>query len=149
MKAYVKNFIFNGLVACGFGPIAWAIVYAILDSCGVVSKISVAEAALEVVSVAILAFIAGGIGVVYRIERLPLVAATLIHALALYLDYIIIYLMNGWLNNEIRPFVIFTVCFVVGFAVIWGAVYLLTKRSAEKMNSRLAAMQVEECRAEF
>jgi hypothetical protein len=149
MKAYVKNFIFNGLVACGFGPIAWAIVYAILDSCGVVSKISVTEAALEIVSVAILAFIAGGIGVVYRIERLPLAAATLIHALALYLDYIIIYLMNGWLNNEITPFVIFTVCFAVGFAAIWSTVYLLTKRSAERMNSRLAAMQAEEHQVEF
>lgn len=149
MKKHIKDFIRNGLVACGFGPVAWAIVYAVLGSCGVVGAISVGKAALEVVSVAILAFIAGGIGVVYKIESLPLVAATLIHALALYLDYIIIYLMNGWLNNEITPFVIFTVCFVVGFAGIWCAVYLLTKRSAEKMNSRLAAMQVEEYRAEF
>ena len=149
MKKILRDFMLRGMIACGFGPIVWAIIYAILSASGVVETITVSKVVLEVISVSVLAFIAGGIGVVYKIESLPLVAATLIHALALYLDYIIIYLMNGWLNNEITPFVIFTICFAVGFAVIWGAVYLLTKRSAEKMNSRLAAMQVEEYRAEF
>ena len=98
----------------------------------------VTDVCLGIFSLSALAFIAGGIGVVYKIEKLPLVAATFIHALTLYADYIVIYLMNGWLGREILPLVIFTVCFVVGFAAIWLAVYFLTKKSTERMNLRLA-----------
>ena len=144
MKKHIKDFIRNGLLACGLGPVVWSIIYVILCLCGVVDEIPVIKATVEVVSVTVLAFIAGGIVVVYKIESLPLVAATLIHAIALYVDYVVIYLMNGWLDGGITPLIIFTLCFAVGFAIIWCAVYFTTKKSAEKINSQLALMQSDE-----
>ena len=34
MKDIVKDFLFRGLVACGFGPIALAVIYLILEKNG-------------------------------------------------------------------------------------------------------------------
>ena len=136
MKYYLKRFALKGLFLCGLGPVVLAIVYAILGRLGVVETISVGRFVSEIISVAILAFIAGGISMVYEIERLPLVLAMLIHAVVLYIDYIVIYLMNGWIKDGAKSLIVFTVCFVVGFAVIWIVIYFTTKRSAEKINNR-------------
>ena len=136
MKYYVKRFALKGLFVCGLGPVVLAIVYAILARLGVVEVITVGRFVSAVISVTILAFVAGGISMVYEIERLPLVLAMLIHAAVLYIDYIVIYLTNGWLKNGIESLLIFTVCFVLGFAIVWLVIYLTTKRSAEKINDR-------------
>lgn len=136
MKYYVKRFALRGLFVCGLGPVVLSIVYAILARLGVVEVITVGRFVSEVISVTILAFVAGGISMVYEIERLPLVLAILIHAAALYIDYIVIYLMNGWLKDGIESLLVFTACFVLGFAIIWIVIYLTTKRSAEKINNR-------------
>lgn len=136
MKYYVKRFALKGLFVCGLGPVVLAIVYAILARLGVVEVITVGRFVSAVISVTILAFVAGGISMVYEIERLPLVLAMLIHATVLYIDYIVIYLMNGWLKDGIESLLIFTACFVFGFAIIWIVIYLTTKRSAEKINNR-------------
>ena len=144
MKKYIKSFAVNGLFVCGLGPAVWAVIYAILNANGVVDTLPVDKVVFEIISVIVLAFIAGGIGVIYKIEKLPLVAATFIHALVLYLDYVVIYLMNGWLGKEITPLVVFTLCFAVGFAVIWITVYCTTKKSADKINDKLAEIQQAE-----
>lgn len=141
MRGYIKDFARNGLRVCGLGPVVWAIIYAILNSRELVDTVSVQKVVIEIISVTILAFIAGGICVIYKVEKLPLVAATFIHALMLYADYIVIYLMNGWLGKEVTSLLIFTSCFIVGFAIIWLAVYFTTKRSAEKINSKLLGAQ--------
>ena len=143
MKKYILGFVLRGLAVCALGPVVWAIVYAILGATGAVDSISVQKMVIEVVSVTLLAFIAGGIGVVYKVERLPLVAATLIHALVLYVDYVVIYLMNGWLGKELTSFLVFTGCFIVGFVAIWLTVYFTTKKSTDEINSKLASMQAE------
>ena len=137
MKRYVLEFVRGGLYACGFGPIILAVVYAILGRAGVVDTFSVGEVVTSVLSVALLAFVAGGITVIYKIERLPLIGAILIHAMVLYTDYVVIYLMNGWLKSSFISLAIFTACFVVGFALIWLIIYFTTKKSAERMNEKL------------
>lgn len=141
MKECIRKFVLKGLFVCGFGPVVLAIVFAILNRMGVVEVITVEKFVTEVISVTALAFVAGGITVVYEIEKLPIVLAILIHAFTLYLDYIVIYLMNGWLGDGAEPITIFTVCFIVGFALIWLIVYLTTKRSAEKINDKFSNMQ--------
>ena len=144
MKKYIKSFVANGLFVCGFGPVAWTVIYAILASQGIVDTLSVSKVVSEIISVTLLAFIAGGIVVIYKIEKLPLVAATFIHAFVLYIDYIVIYLMNGWLGKELTPFLVFTLCFAAGFAVIWITVYFTTKKSTDKINDKLAAIRESE-----
>lgn len=143
MKKHIKTFIMNGLLACGLGPVVFAIVYAVLNATGVVSEMSVSEMVTGIISVTVLAFIAGGISMIYKIERLPITLAALIHAGVLYLDYIVIYLINGWLKDGIIPFIVFTSCFFVGFALVWLIIYLTTKKSTDEVNSVLSTMQSE------
>ena len=137
MKALVKAFLINGLVACGCGPVILSIIYSVLGATGTVDVIPVWKVVMEYLSVTVLAFIAGGINVVYKIEKLPLTAAIFIHGLVLYLDYIVIYLTNGWLKSGALPIAIFTACFILGFAAVWIVIYLTTKRSADRLNERL------------
>ena len=141
MRKYIKEFTMRGLLVCWLGPVIWAIVYAILNASGVVDSLSVRKTVVEILSVTVLAFVAGGIGVIYKVERMPLALAALVHALVLYADYVIIYLMNGWLGSGITSFAVFTACFVVGFAAIWLTIYFTTKRSADEINSRLRDIQ--------
>ena len=143
MKKHIKTFIMNGLFACGLGPTVFAIVYAILNAFGVVSEMSVSEMVTGIISVTVLAFIAGGISMIYKIERMPITLAVFIHAGVLYLDYIVIYLINGWLKDGVIPFIVFTSCFFVGFALVWLIIYLTTKKSTDEVNSMLSTMQSE------
>ena len=80
---------------------------------------------------------------IYEVERLPIAIAALIHAGVLYLDYIVIYLINGWLKDGVIPFIVFTSCFFVGFALVWLIIYLTTKKSTDEVNSMLSTMQSE------
>ena len=139
MKKHILDFIKRGFVAMGFGPIILAIIYAILGATGVIETIAVGEVVLGVLSISLMAFIAAGITVVYQIESLPLIFAILLHGIALYLDYAIIYLVNGWLAEGALPFIIFTICFVVGYAVVWAIVYLCIRRSTDRLNKKLKA----------
>lgn len=143
MKKFVLGFIHNGLMACGFGPIVWAIVYFFLEKNGVVEVLEVRKAIAEIVMVMLLAFIAGGINIVYHIERLPLMAAISAHGIMLYLDYTVIYLINGWLGSGIKPFLVFTVCFFVGYAVIWAVIYFVMTRNANRLNQKLSQLQMQ------
>lgn len=144
MKKYIKKFVARGLFVCGIGPVVLAIVYAVLNATGVVSEISVFEMVIGIASVTVLAFIAGGISMIYDVERLPIAIAALIHAGVLYLDYIVIYLINGWLKEGVVPFVIFTSYFFAGFALVWLIIYLTSKKSTDEVNMALSSMQSEE-----
>ena len=141
MKNFVCNFVHRGLIACGFGPIILAIVYAFIQADGIIHTLTINEVVLGILTSALLAFTAGGINAIYEIERLPLVSAIFIHAITLYLDYIVIYLVNDWMKTEFLPLAVFTVCFFVGFAIIWAMIYLYTKRSADRLNQKLAEHQ--------
>lgn len=141
MKKIVLGFIHNGLTACGFGPIIWAVVYFFLEKNGVVAVLEVRKIVVEIVTVTILAFIAGGINIFYHIERLPLMAAISAHGIVLYLDYTAIYLINGWLGSGIKPFLVFTICFFVGYAIVWMIIYFVMRRNANSLNQKLAQLQ--------
>lgn len=134
---YFKEFMHRGLLCMGFGPLALAIVFGILNLCGVVDIIAVSEMVLGIFTITIMAFIAAGVTVVYQIERLPLLYATLIHGVTLYLDYAVIYLVNGWIQDGAMPFIIFTLIFILGYALVWGIVYLFIKKDIEKMNRKI------------
>ena len=144
MKKIILGFIHNGLMACGFGPIIWAIVYFFLEKNGVVEVLEARKVVFEIATVTLLAFIAGGINIVYHIEQLPLMAAISAHGIVLYLDYMFIYLVNGWLGFGVKPFLVFTVCFFVGYALVWAIIYLVMTRNANRLNQKLAQLQKKE-----
>lgn len=143
MKKIFLEFCRRGLVAWGLGPIVLAILYLILQQQGVIQSLTVNEVCLGIFSLSTLAFIAGGMNVIYQIERLSLMPAILIHGVVLYISYLITYLINGWLEWGITPVLVFSGIFVVGYLVIWAVIYSIIKKRTAKINEILKKKQKE------
>ena len=128
-------------MACGVGPLVLAVLYLILQRSAGMETLSVDEVCLGIFSITALAFIAGGMNVIYQIERLPLMTAILIHGLVLYLSYLATYLLNGWLQSGYRPLLVFTVIFVLGYLAVSAVIYTITRKNTEKLNRALREKQ--------
>lgn len=139
MKRFLVSFAKRGLMASVGGPVVLAIVYGILGKTGVVESLLPGQVCMGILTVSLMAFVAAGITVVYEMERLPLFSAILIHGLVLYADYILIYLLNGWLKSQLIPILIFTGIFIAGYAVIWVIIYTATKNSTRSLNRQMRA----------
>lgn len=134
MKQFAKGFALRGLVAAGGGPLVLAIIYGVLGETGAVASLTPQEASVGILSVLLLAFIVAGMNAIYQVEQLPLMVAILLHGIALYATYILIYLFNGWLQEQLIPILTFTVVFVAGYAIIWLVIYSVTKYRTKKIN---------------
>ena len=141
MKSIVKEFVRRGIAACGLGPIVLAVLYLILQHNGVVETLTVNEVCIGILSLSALAFVAGGMNVVYQIERLPLMVAILIHGGVLYVSYLATYLVNDWLERGIAPVLVFTGIFVIGYLLIWAVIYSVIKRNTDRLNEKLKQNQ--------
>ena len=137
LKKYFKDFLLRGLVSMGFGPFVLSVVYGILGLCGVVDKLAVNEVVLGYLSIAVLAFLCGGMTVVYQIEEIGISKAITLHGIALYVAYAVVYITNNWLKDGIIPFLVFTIIFVVGYALVWIVIYLITKRGTDNINKKI------------
>ena len=141
MKKVALEFLRRGVMSCGVGPIILAVLYLILHHNGVVENVSVKELCVGIFSLTALAFVAGGINALYQLERLPLMAAILIHGSVLYVSYLMTYLVNGWLEWGRVPVLVFTGIFVVGYLVIWAVIYFVIKRKTKNLNEMLKEKQ--------
>lgn len=139
MKKHVSEFVQRGLLVAAGGPVVLAIIYGILGAAGVIETLTPWEVCKGILSITVLAFIAAGITMIYTVERLPLISAILIHAGVLYLDYLMIYLVNNWLARDLTAFGIFTGCFAAGYAVVWICIYQITKKKTDQVNRKLRA----------
>ena len=141
MKKNIFDFFRRGLVACGFGPIVLAIFYLVMHKQGNIETLTVHQVCLGIFSLAALAFIAGGMNIVYQIERLPLMWAILIHGGVLYVSYLATYLVNDWLEWGAMPILVFSVIFIIAYAVIWVIIYTTMKKRTEMLNDLLKTRQ--------
>ena len=141
MKKTVLEFLRRGFYACGLGPIVLAVLYLILFNAGEIEMLSVYEVCIGIFSLTLLAFIAGGMNVIYQIERLPLMVAILIHGIILYFSYLGAYLINDWIEWGATPILVFSGVFVAGYLAVWGIIYCITKRNTEKLNEMLKEKQ--------
>lgn len=141
MKKIVLGFLQKGFVACGFGPMVLVILYWILHRQCDLQYLSVNEVCTGIISLSVLAFIAGGMNVIYRIERLPLALAILIHGSVLYISYLCTYLVNRWLEWGKAPVIVFTVIFVLGYLMIWAIIYWTTQKRTARLNEMLKQKQ--------
>ena len=141
MKKIIAEFFRRGIMACGFGPLVLAVVYLALERQGVVELLTVHEVCVGIFSLMALAFLCGGMGVIYAIERLPLMAAILIHGGVLFVGYLITYRVNGWLEEGAEPVFVFTWIFVIGYLLIWAGIYLVTRMRTTKVNETLKKQQ--------
>ena len=143
MKKNILEFVRRGMMACGFGPLILAGVYLILQQNTGIESLTVNQVCIGILSLSILAFIAGGMNVVYQIEQLPLMLAILIHGGVLYISYLAAYLANDWLEWGTAPVLVFTGIFIFGYLVIWAVIYSLTRRNTEKLNEILKEKQYQ------
>ena len=141
MKQYVLDFFRRGLAACGFGPMVLVVFYLIVQHQAAVRILTVNEVCLGILSLSALAFVAGGMNVVYQVERLPLMVAILIHGAVLYISYLATYLLNGWLEWGATPILVFSVIFILGYLGVWAVIYSITKKNTEKLNEGLKKKQ--------
>ena len=141
MKKHVLEFLRRGLTAWGLGPLVLAVLYLILHRQGLMQTLTVREVCTGIFSLSALAFIAGGMNVLYQMERLPLMVAILIHGAVLYVSYLITNLLNGWLEWGISPVLVFTGIFVFGYLVIWAVIYAVIKKNTAKLNAVLKKKQ--------
>ena len=137
MKRFTLEFLRRGAIASGIGPIVLAIIYMILHQAADVETLTVNQVCIGIFSLTALAFIAGGLNVLYQIERLPLMFAILIHGSILYVSYLATYLINDWLDFGAIPIIIFSAIFVVGYIVIWAIIYSIIKRNTARVNEIL------------
>ena len=140
MRQVIREFFRRGLVACGFGPLILAAVYLILQQAGL-QTLTVQEVCVGIISLWGLAFLAGGMNVVYQIERLPLMGAILIHGMVLYVGYLVTYLVNDWLAWGMTPVLVFTAIFVLGYLAVWAVIYTVTEQNTEQVNAMLKDIQ--------
>ena len=143
MKRHILDFVRRGLTAWGLGPLVLVVLYLILQHQGLLHTLTVNQVCLGILSLSALAFIAGGMNVVYQIERLPLMGAILIHGGVLYVSYLAAYLLNGWLEWGTTPILVFTGIFVLGYLVIWAVIYTIIRRRTLRLNEMLHKQRKE------
>ena len=135
MRKFIKDFCLRGMMFAWGGPVILAIVWMCLKRAGTVADLTVNEAVLGIISTTILAFIAAGVSIVYKIENLPKAFAGLLQAAVLYIDYLGFYLLNGWIPlNQIW---FFTITFLAVFAVIWFSIYIPIRIKVKKINKMI------------
>ncbi len=137
MKKFWKEFLLRGLLCAAGGPLVLAIIYGILGATGAIAFFSPREVCTGILTITLLAFIAAGMTAIYQMEQLPLPTMILLHGGALYIAYILIYLLNGWLMHQLKPILIFTGVFVAGYALVWLIIYCIEKAKTEKLNKLL------------
>ena len=144
MKKNILDFFRRGFVACGFGPVVLAVLYLILQHKAEIEVLTVNQVCLGVFSLSALAFIAGGMNVIYQIERLPLMVAILIHGGVLYISYLVTYLLNDWLEWGAIPILVFSGIFIFGYLMIWAIIYCIIRKRTERLNEILKQKQQSE-----
>lgn len=137
MKAFWKEFLLRGLICAAGGPLVLAVIFGIWSVSGTVTQLTPGEVCLAIFTITLLAFIAAGMTAVYQQEQLPLPIAILLHGGTLYIAYLMIYLINGWLPQQLAAILVFTGIFVGIYALIWLFIYLVNKRKADKLNKLL------------
>ena len=141
MKKIILEFLRRGFCFCWLGPFVLAIIYLILYKHGIIKELDVIQVCTGILSLTLLAFISGGINVIYHIERLPLINSILIHGAVLYFSYLGTYIVNEWIECQFKTIAIFTTSFLIGYVLIWTMIYYITKRNTDKLNKRLKKEQ--------
>ena len=141
MKKFVSDFFRRGLISSGFAPIILVVLYLILQHKTGIEALSIRQVCTGIISITLLAFVAGGMNSVYQLERLPLRAAILLHGAVLYGGYLTTYLINEWLEWRLVPILVFTGIFIVGYLVVWIIICSVTRRNTRMLNEKLRIKQ--------
>ena len=137
MNSVIKKFLHRGLIFSVFGPLVYAIVMLIIDLCNVEVVASGIEIFKGVISTYLLAFIVSGASVIWEVEKIGLGFSVLIHGSCLYICYLLMYLINGWLKDDLNNVLFFSLIFLVSYLVIWLIIFLIERKRANKFNKHI------------
>lgn len=137
MKKFWKEFLLRGLICAAGGPLVLAIIYGILGATGAAESFSPRQVCIGILTITLLAFIAAGMTAIYQIEQLPLPTMILLHGGVLYIVYILTYLLNGWVPNQLKPMLVFTGILIGGYGLIWTIIYNITRAKTKALNKKL------------
>lgn len=137
MKRFIKDFILRGLVASRFGPLILVTIYYGYQLTENVTSRPMAEININIISSLLMALIADIIGAIFKVEKVPLGVATLIDAIVIYFDYLFFYLINNWISIMVKPLLVFTVIYIIGYTIIRLIIYKKVKSQVQKVNQRL------------
>ena len=141
MRRYLLDFVRRGLPASVLGPIVLGVIYLVINRQTGIEFVTIKQVCMGIFSLTALAFIAGGMNFIYQVEKLPLLFAILIHGGVLYISYLIVYLLNGWLEAGVLPLLVFTLIFIFGFFVIWLVISFVMKKKSARLNVMLKRRQ--------
>ncbi len=137
MNKYLKSFLHRGLIFGGFGPIVAGIIYLILSLSIDGFSVSGNEMFFAIVSTYLLAFVHAGASVFNQIEEWPIAKSMFFHFFALYLAYIICYLVNDWIAFDLKIIMIFTSVFAAIYFMVWAIVVVSIKITERRLNEKL------------
>ena len=137
MKKFISNFCLRGLIAMGFGPIVYGTIMLILHLCNVDTTSNGLDIFKGILSTCIMAFIIAGISNIYQVESLSLMSKIMIHALSLYLVYLVFYLLNDWIVKDLKVIGLFSLIFFSGYIVIWIIIYIIERKKIKELNEKL------------
>lgn len=137
MNLYLKSFLHRGLIFGGFGPIILGIVYAILSATIDGFSLHGWQVCLAIVSTYLLAFVQAGASVFNQIESWPIAKSLLFHLGSIYVAYVLCYLVNSWIPFEPLFILFFTGIFLLVYFAIWITVYLIVRKTSERMTKGL------------
>lgn len=118
----------------GFGPVVYGIVMVILHLCNVDTSSNGLVIFKGIISTAMMAFVIAGTSVIWKQEEIQISKKISVHFLVLYLLYLLIYLLNDWIQKDLKVIGIFTLVFVLGYILTWLIIYLVEKKRAKKLN---------------
>ena len=121
----------------GFGPIVYGCIMLILHLCNVDTTSNGLDIFKGIISTCIMAFIIAGISNIYQVESLSLMSKIMIHALSLYLVYLVFYLLNDWIIKDLKVIGIFSLIFFSGYIVIWIIIYIIERKKIQELNEKL------------
>ena len=136
MNKYLKEFLHRGLVFGGFGPIILGIVFAILQFTVKDFSLGGVQVLVAILSTYMIAFVQAGASVFNQIEHWPIAKSTFCHFGAIYVVYLLSYVLNTWIPFKLIAVAIFTGIFVAVYFVVWITVYLIVKHYEKKLNAK-------------
>ena len=135
---YIKQFLLRGMLFGGFGPIVMGIVYLILHLNITDFSVDGVEIFTTILSTYLLAFVHAGVSIFNQIESWSVGKSLLFHLGSLYVAYTTCYSINAWIPFDWRILLIYTVCFVALYMIVWLIVYLCALRTGKRLNKKLS-----------
>ena len=133
----VKEFCFRGLISMGFGPLVYGIVMFILHMCDIDTLSNGLAIFKGIISTSVMAFLIAGVSIIWTKENVHLGLKIGLHCVFLYTSYLVMYLLNDWIVKDFKVIGVFTIVFVLGYALVWLIIYIVEKQKAKKLNSQI------------